>query len=303
MVGLFASGLLAAGCLAANVEFDDEIEFEPKSVPYAENSAAALGILKVANTYSLANLKTKAKVSAKAAKSIIDSRKGDDEVLGTADDTVFQNLEHLDILPFVGPVTFHKLYDEAAEAGLLPATGGPAAPVVDNEKFNRAFSDSPCDGYDSMRFNPNMREEAAIKMLFRERKCSTDGFSCSEWRRMADTEIPWSSRATGTLKREKRWSNSLDHSLAYLDSSGTRLWVDEIDSSYDMDELHGHTIGLYPTNNDARLFLNGADIEVNGNTNAKCFTASFSDTVTQSGIITERGFAIFAQDSDFIALP
>jgi hypothetical protein len=74
-----------------------------------EGTHDAVDVLRVANTASYDELHDAAGLAVRAAEAIVAVRIGDDELPGTADDTVFATLAQLDAVPWVGPVTFHRL--------------------------------------------------------------------------------------------------------------------------------------------------------------------------------------------------
>ncbi len=75
---------------------------------YAEGSADAIGILKVANQSILSDLTTKVKITSQAAKKIVATRP-------------FATLTALDAVPYVGKVTFAKLDAYAKANGFVTA--------------------------------------------------------------------------------------------------------------------------------------------------------------------------------------
>jgi hypothetical protein len=83
-----------------------------------DGSPEALGVLRVANEETVHDLHD-AGVSTRAAENIVAYRDGDDGTPGTADDATFDTLTLLDAVPYVGPVAFRHLLDEAREKGYV----------------------------------------------------------------------------------------------------------------------------------------------------------------------------------------
>ncbi len=108
--------LLFAGCLdtGADAEGDDRDDSflgagKADADGITEGSAAALGVLKVANQESLATLDDDVRLDRRAATGIVTYRLGADQIAGTADDRQFATLAELDAIPYVGPTAFDKL--------------------------------------------------------------------------------------------------------------------------------------------------------------------------------------------------
>ncbi|MBI3072227.1 MAG: hypothetical protein HYY84_08920 [Deltaproteobacteria bacterium] len=91
----------------------------------SEVSADALGVLRVANQLSFADLRQRVRLAARAARGIIAFRIGSDGLLGTSDDRAFLTLRQLDAVPYVGPAAFRRLLAYARANGFvaLPDAG------------------------------------------------------------------------------------------------------------------------------------------------------------------------------------
>lgn len=86
----------------------------------AEGSREAIGVLRVANTTSLAVLRNDVGLAHEAASNIVAYRSGDDEMVGTSDDMRLTTLAELDAIPFIGPIAFAQLLDYARAHDLIP---------------------------------------------------------------------------------------------------------------------------------------------------------------------------------------
>ncbi len=122
------STLVAAGCgpssddpidgdfLGAGGKADDGSEID---------RADACRVLKMVNTEPDDRLIDVVHLSEPAADGIAEFRAGEDGTLGTADDRWFTTLADLDAVPYVGPVTYHKLTtralgDDVYQCGAVP---------------------------------------------------------------------------------------------------------------------------------------------------------------------------------------
>ena len=105
---------------------DDSFTTDGKLDGFQCTPAEAAAILQVANTASLATLKTDVMLSDKAADNIVAVRKGDDEVVHTADDVEFGTLAQLDAVPYIGPTAFAKLLQYVHDADLVAASPAPS---------------------------------------------------------------------------------------------------------------------------------------------------------------------------------
>ncbi len=140
---LAASSLLALGACAASppddVELDDDGDLDlgkADTAGLSEGSAAALGVLRVANELSATQLRSDAGLTTTASQNIALYRIGDDEAPGTSDDERFDTLAELDAVPSVGPVAFQRLLAYATARGYVatdadPSCTGPALMSAD----------------------------------------------------------------------------------------------------------------------------------------------------------------------------
>jgi hypothetical protein len=98
---------------------DDSFTTDGKLDGFLCTPQEAVAILEVANTMSLADLKSEVDLAAKAADNIVAFRLGDDESEGTSDDETFGSLAELDHVPYIGPTAFGKLLDYVHAADLV----------------------------------------------------------------------------------------------------------------------------------------------------------------------------------------
>jgi hypothetical protein len=120
--------LLAVGGLAACTTedgdgIDDSFLGNGKADAFgvAEGSPDAYGVLTLVNTATLDELDNAAGLSANAAKAIVHHRQGGDRMDNTADDDPIDTLTELDAIPYVGPMAFQLLLDQARAAGDVPS--------------------------------------------------------------------------------------------------------------------------------------------------------------------------------------
>lgn len=78
-----------------------------------EGSAMALGVLRVANELEREALLNDAGIATTTVNALLAFRAGNDGDVGTVDDVTVKTLAELDAIPYVGPVAFAKLLDEA----------------------------------------------------------------------------------------------------------------------------------------------------------------------------------------------
>ncbi|NMC70558.1 MAG: bifunctional metallophosphatase/5'-nucleotidase [Myxococcales bacterium] len=111
-----------AGCLAGPPRADgvDEaflLDRRTNAAGVEDGSAAACGILRLADTADLATLRASVGLDPRAAEALLAYRAGPDAVEGTADDERFDSLAELDAVRWVGPRAFARLRDHVARAG------------------------------------------------------------------------------------------------------------------------------------------------------------------------------------------
>jgi len=139
-----AVGLLLAACGPAQLEDGLDSTPELRSATdtggVSESTAEAAGVLKVASTFSLADLKAKVGLAATVANNISTYRLGDDGISGTADDEVFDTLRELDAVPYVNGPVFVKLLTYARANGY--AVGDPKDPFIADNCTGPDISDS-----------------------------------------------------------------------------------------------------------------------------------------------------------------
>ncbi len=106
--------LLLAACAA-----DD-----PSSQEYAlsSGSAESVGVVRLLNAREVdfTTLDIDAALDRRAARNLINKRNGADGVLGTADDSLFTDIEEVDAVSYVGPSALAKLLSYADANGYLP---------------------------------------------------------------------------------------------------------------------------------------------------------------------------------------
>jgi len=88
----------------------------------SEGSVDAVGVIYLVNTATLGDLTGPTMLSANAAKAILHHRQGGDRMDGTSDDDLIDTLEELDGIPYVGPMSFKLLLDQARAIGAVPSS-------------------------------------------------------------------------------------------------------------------------------------------------------------------------------------
>lgn len=123
---LVATLSVSVGCVDAEEGdgIDDSFSSDGKADAFgvSEGSVDAMGVLYLVNTASLEQLDDAAGLSSAAAKAIIRHRQGGDAKDQTADDDAIADLTELDAIPYVGPIAFRLLVDEARATGLVPSS-------------------------------------------------------------------------------------------------------------------------------------------------------------------------------------
>jgi DNA uptake protein ComE-like DNA-binding protein len=110
-----ATALLALGCDPTT----DEPDSEPRLALASHEEAAILELINSPDT-DLALLDDDAHLEARAAANIIDLRNGDDGIYPTLDDYVFESMEDLDAVPYVGNTALAQLRDFALTYEPMP---------------------------------------------------------------------------------------------------------------------------------------------------------------------------------------
>ena len=82
------------------------------------------GILSLANTADFETLDIDVGLDVRAAQRMVQHRDGADAVLGTSDDDLFDSLEELDAISWVGPVALGKLREYAIANGYVSSSPG-----------------------------------------------------------------------------------------------------------------------------------------------------------------------------------
>ncbi len=90
---------------------------------FEDRGYAATCILRLANEADRETLIDAAGVWSVSAKAVLRTRSGPDEVLDTADDVVFETLEQLDDVDWIGYFAFSAMFDYAKDSGVCPALG------------------------------------------------------------------------------------------------------------------------------------------------------------------------------------
>lgn len=132
--------LAAAGCGAPSPE-DEAAPVQPADdaesqddVELAGDTAEALTVLEFLNdagtTFEM--LDEAAGLDSRAAENLIAHRDGQDLVAGTADDDLFESLDEVDAISFVGPVTVEKLSQYVTAQGWVYYSSGAWEGVVFN---------------------------------------------------------------------------------------------------------------------------------------------------------------------------
>lgn len=86
-------------------------------------SAEAQGVLEFVNQASFKVLDDEVPLDVRAATNIVDHRNGPDDELGTEDDNLFNSLEELDNIYWVGPKAFERIVKYARENGFISESG------------------------------------------------------------------------------------------------------------------------------------------------------------------------------------
>lgn len=185
--GMIAVGLLLAAC--GNAQLEDGLASPPElrsatdTGGVSENTAEAAGVVKVASTLSLGDLKAKVGLSATVANNIIAYRLGDDGISGTADDEVFDTLRELDAVPYVNGSVFVKFLTYARANGYV--VGDPTNPFDGSNCMGPAITDSDLVAL----FSPGATERVLTSgaaypsnyALGYERLRSCIGTACTAW--------------------------------------------------------------------------------------------------------------------------
>lgn len=112
---------LASGCwLVAEPEHEDDGPRVPSQPLPLEGSPTALGMLRVVNELSFADLDHEVGLDRQAATSIVAYRSGPDARLGTADDRYVDDLAQLDALYWLGPENLWRIQAFALAEGWVP---------------------------------------------------------------------------------------------------------------------------------------------------------------------------------------
>jgi hypothetical protein len=128
---------LAAACAATDEPFDDELDDsflndgKADGGGIAEGTPDAIGVLRVSNELTYAQLKADVRLDKRAAGNMVKHRDGVDAIAGTADDDHFDTLVELDAISYVGPVAFGKLLAYARAHGYVPAPMPPSGSSVE----------------------------------------------------------------------------------------------------------------------------------------------------------------------------
>ncbi len=117
-ITLLLAAVAATACGPAEPASDSEAS------AVAETAAALSpneqnAVLEVANTASFEALDVDAGLDVRAANNIVTHRDGDDGVLGTADDRLYDSIAALDAIAYVGPSALDKLLAYAEQLGLV----------------------------------------------------------------------------------------------------------------------------------------------------------------------------------------
>lgn len=197
-----------------------------------EGSLTADAILRVANTLSLAELKSEVHLSATTAKRIATYRAGADGALGTADDRFIASLSELDAIPYVGPVAYQKL--EAYALGLADRYVQPFACVGEAMTMSQFIA-----------YLPAGQSERAMKggvFQRRKRMCSADG--CGAWS-ATESHVYNSIVADnyGAPNSDQVWWNRpLTYQTAFYDADGERPRVRlKIGDTWETNADYSHT--------------------------------------------------------------
>lgn len=119
---LFAT-TAAIACAAPDTAGDQANEsfLGDKSDSPATGARVSELVLELVNTATFEVLDDDVPLNRRAVVGIVEHRDGLDATLGTADDDIFDSLQELDDVPFVGPVAFQRLVDYAVAHAPLRA--------------------------------------------------------------------------------------------------------------------------------------------------------------------------------------
>ena len=128
--------LLAFGCAAPTSDPSGEPAAAARSAAIEPGSPEADAVLALVNdpatTFEV--LDDDARLNRRAAQGIFDHRAGPDGETGTADDDVFDSIEELDAVKYVGPKALSQLLEYAIASGYLSRGASGAADVVFSPK-------------------------------------------------------------------------------------------------------------------------------------------------------------------------
>ena len=134
-------GALAA-CLVLSAACTQEGEFSPLDVDVqekrvVEGSPESVGLLDFLNSPEthFEVLDVEVGLDRRAAGNLIGHRDGGDNEFGTTDDDLFNSIDEVDSVRWVGPSALHKLAHYAAYLGFVPA-GGDYLGTWDNVTFS-----------------------------------------------------------------------------------------------------------------------------------------------------------------------
>jgi len=148
-----------------------------------DGSPEALGVLRVANELSRAQLDDDVGLTSTAAKSIDAYRLGPDATANTADDRTFHTLAELDAVKYVGPVAFQHLLAYAQAHGYVSGSGsGSGAPPPD--VWTPETSCTPMSFEQLATYFPPGAHEADVgtfSLRERARDSCTQYTGCSPW--------------------------------------------------------------------------------------------------------------------------
>ncbi|MDX2091253.1 MAG: hypothetical protein SFX73_25570 [Kofleriaceae bacterium] len=119
-------GVTAVACAAESSDGrDDSFASDGKADESVDpESLEARGVVRLANSASKQELDDDVGLSARTTQNIVAYRAGDDGQLGTDDDKMIEDLEELDGIPYVGPISLGLLLDYAVANGyVLDACG------------------------------------------------------------------------------------------------------------------------------------------------------------------------------------
>jgi hypothetical protein len=91
-----------------------------------DGTPLALGVLRVANEATFAELDDDVPLDVRAVRGIMAVREGPDGEVGTSDDGSFQTLVELDAVPYVGPIALERLTAYAVEHGFVSTSDEPS---------------------------------------------------------------------------------------------------------------------------------------------------------------------------------